>query len=78
LLTASDIPFSDLTTDPVSSLAGVSRDKPAFVVCRFGNDSQIAVEMMGSASLGFRDVKDLKGGLNAWAEAYPDDIVPKY
>ena len=74
----SDIPFSDLATDPVTSLADVPRDNPIFVVCRFGNDSQIAVELMENPDLGFQDVRDLKGGLNAWAEAFPEGIIPKY
>jgi rhodanese-related sulfurtransferase len=62
----------------VSRLSNVPRDKPIFVVCRFGNDSQTAVELIGNSNLGFQDVKDLKGGLDAWADAFPDDVVPKY
>ena len=73
-----DIPFTDLVDDPVSNLADVPRDKPVYVVCRFGNDSQFAVEMMKKMNDGFQEVKDIKGGLAAWAETFPTDIIPKY
>lgn len=71
--------------------AGGSRDSPMslFVVCRRGNDSQIAVraiqeELKSSSSLDsgecehialfehVKAVKDLKGGLHAWARLHPD------
>jgi rhodanese-related sulfurtransferase len=48
------------------------------VVCRFGNDSQLAVEMMKKLEDSFHDVKDIRGGLDAWAEEFPTDIIPKY
>jgi adenylyltransferase and sulfurtransferase len=73
-----DIPFSTLIDDAESALADISREKPVFVVCRFGNDSQLAVNTMKSLDKNFIDVKDLKGGLDAWAEAFPTDIIPKY
>lgn len=73
-----DIPISSLTDDAESALAHISREKPAFVVCRFGNDSQLAANIMKSLERSFLDVKDLKGGLDAWAEKFPRDIIPKY
>ena len=72
-----DIPFSDLMQDPAASLDRVPREKEVFVVCRFGNDSQLAVDLM-KRDLQFGNVRDIKGGLNAWAETFPDDIIPKY
>jgi hypothetical protein len=48
------------------------------VVCRFGNDSQVVVEGMQKMEDPFVDVKDIKGGLNEWAEAFRSDIIPKY
>jgi len=27
---------------------------------------------------GFCHVRDIKGGLDAWAETFPTDIIPKY
>jgi rhodanese-related sulfurtransferase len=74
----SDIPFSELMDDPSSSLTGVPRDKPVYVICRFGNDSQLAVDTMQNMEDGFPNVQDVKGGLDAWAETFPTDIIPKY
>lgn len=73
-----DIPFSRFTDDAESALASVSRDKQVFVVCRFGNDSQLAVNAMKSLEHRFSNVRDLRGGLHAWAETFPTDIIPKY
>ena len=64
--------------DPTSNLSDIPRDNPVFVVCRFGNDSQIVVEMMKNMDQRFRNVRDIKGGLDAWAETYPMDVIPKY
>ena len=64
--------------DPVSSLSNIPRDKPVFVVCRFGNDSQLVVETMKRIDNPFINVKDIKGGLDEWAETFPTDIIPKY
>lgn len=64
--------------DATSNLSSIPRDKPVFVICRFGNDSQIAVEMMKQMDDRFPNVRDIKGGLDAWAETYPMDIIPKY
>ncbi|KAI9715788.1 MAG: hypothetical protein M1812_005787 [Candelaria pacifica] len=44
---------------------------PIYVVCRFGNDSQLAVRRMKEAGLdqgGKRYIGDIKGGLRAWRE----------
>ena len=64
--------------DATSNLSNIPRDKPIFVVCRFANDSQIVVEMMKNMDHSFPNVRDIKGGLDAWAETYPMDIIPKY
>jgi adenylyltransferase/sulfurtransferase len=72
-----DVPFTDLINDATTHLAEIPRDKPVFVICRFGNDSQIAVEIMKKCDK-FLEVRDIKGGLNAWAETYPTDVIPKY
>jgi adenylyltransferase and sulfurtransferase len=64
--------------DPSSTLADIPRENPVFVVCRFGNDSQVAVDMMKRIENGFPDVRDIKGGLDAWADNFPTDIIPKY
>jgi rhodanese-related sulfurtransferase len=59
-------------------LADIPRDKPVYVVCRFGNDSQVAVNLMKEVQDSFQSVWDIKGGLNAWAEEFPEDVIPKY
>ena len=41
--------------------------KPIFVVCRVGNDSQIATAKLHE--LGYKSALDVKGGLRAWKEA---------
>ena len=73
----SDIPYSDLMEDPATVLEDIPRNKEVFVVCRFGNDSQLAVDLM-KKDLNFENVRDIKGGLDAWAETFPEDIIPKY
>jgi len=63
--------------DPGKVLEDIPRNKEVFVVCRFGNDSQLAVDLM-KKDLNFENVRDIKGGLDAWAETFPEDIIPKY
>lgn len=49
---------------------------PIYVVCRLGNDSQIAVQKMIEAEWsreGKRPVKDLRGGLKAWKDRIDHD-----
>jgi rhodanese-related sulfurtransferase len=73
-----DVPFTEFTNDPTASLSRIPRDKPVFVVCRFGNDSQLVVETIKKMDAIFPDIKDIRGGLNEWAETFPTDIIPKY
>jgi adenylyltransferase/sulfurtransferase len=56
------------TTDASSS------DKPPslYVVCRRGNDSQIAVQLLREK--GFLSAKDIIGGLQSWAQ----DVDPDF
>jgi adenylyltransferase/sulfurtransferase len=59
---------------------GLSQGEPVYVVCRLGNDSQIAVRKF--KELGFdRDgrtwIGDVKGGLKAWRE-HVDPSFPEY
>lgn len=48
----------------------------AFVVCRYGNDSQLAASKMIN-NMGFGNVKDIIGGLNMWSNKI-DPNFPKY
>jgi adenylyltransferase/sulfurtransferase len=55
-------------------------DKPIFVVCRLGNDSQMTVRKMKELRLdceGKRFIGDIRGGLRAWKETV-DKEFPDY
>lgn len=55
-------------------------EKPIFVVCRLGNDSQMTVKKMKALGLdygGKRYVGDIRGGLRAWKETV-DHEFPDY
>lgn len=43
-----------------------------FVICRLGNDSQIAVRMMQKE--GIERAKDIIGGLLSWSKKVDDDF----
>jgi adenylyltransferase and sulfurtransferase len=64
--------------DPrLMSLLGDEDPKPIYVVCRLGNDSQIAVKQFKQLGLdagGSRWIGDVKGGLKAWRE----DVDPEF
>ncbi|THX41710.1 hypothetical protein D6D10_02521 [Aureobasidium pullulans] len=42
------------------------KDRDVLVVCKLGNDSQLAVQMLEAANPGIRSLKDVKGGFRAW------------
>ncbi|KAG8131721.1 hypothetical protein E2320_009628 [Naja naja] len=53
---------------------------PVYVVCKLGNDSQKAVKILQELlydELGLISVKDIKGGLMAWADKIDQDF-PQY
>jgi len=55
-------------------------EKPIFVVCRMGNDSQFSVRKMKELGLdhgGQRWIGDIRGGLRAWRESI-DTEFPEY
>ena len=71
LTSALDIPLAELIANPSSHLADTR--KRTIVICRLGNDSQIAADAL-RASLaeahgtdGQEEVLDLRGGLRAWS-----------
>jgi len=68
-----NVPLRDLITAPKSHLPMENEAKSAYVVCRLGNDSQIAADALRRQSSGV-EVKDLIGGLNAWAQ----DVDPSF
>lgn len=84
-----NVPFSDLTAGkalPELSLAEapwlpqIDTDTPIYIVCRLGNDSQLAVRRLKEAGLdqeGKRYIGDVRGGFKAWKEEV-DFSWPEY
>ena len=75
-----DVPIRDLLANPAAYLSNGDEDTntevETYVVCRLGNDSQLAVDALRSA--GAKGViKDLIGGLRAWAKEV-DQQFPVY
>jgi rhodanese-related sulfurtransferase len=71
-----DIPLSTLLANPAECFSGVK--STCVAVCRFGNDSQMAVDALRTVAKndGF-DIKDLIGGLVAWSTTV-DNQFPIY
>ena len=69
-----EVPLAELVADP----AKVTRDGPpeemaTYVVCRLGNDSQLAADALRNAGIpGI--VKDVVGGLRAWSKEVDRDF----
>ncbi|KAF2006677.1 hypothetical protein P154DRAFT_222564 [Amniculicola lignicola CBS 123094] len=87
-----NIPFSGVSSTPHSTsndnesepswISDLRKhpDKPIFVVCRLGNDSQLSVRKLKEHNLDFggnRFIGDIKGGLRAWRENIEPDF-PEY
>ena len=54
----------------------IPSEGPIYVVCRVGNDSQIAAQKLKDMGLGQdRPIKDIKGGLKAWRDDF-DPSMP--
>jgi len=67
----SDVSLAEFVASPQVFVP--EAEKEAYLICRLGNDSQIAAEALRSV---MKDgtVKDLVGGLRAWAA----DIDPNF
>lgn len=63
-----DVPLSELLAHPASYLPdrGEAEQIHVYVVCRLGNDSQIAARALRDVTDGHQ-VKDVIGGLRAWS-----------
>ncbi|KAF9473750.1 hypothetical protein BDN70DRAFT_885579 [Pholiota conissans] len=75
-----NIPLKDILSQPGKILLECSNNEDLFLVCRLGNDSQIAAEVLRSAvSAGESTVlvKDIIGGLRAWTSQI-DQEFPIY
>lgn len=64
-----------LVTDPKEFLPS-DPNVNIYIICRLGNDSQIAAEAMRSID-GREVIQDITGGLKAWARDV-DDNFPIY
>ncbi|KAF9533718.1 hypothetical protein CPB83DRAFT_844426 [Crepidotus variabilis] len=70
-----NIPLKALLEDPKKCID--SGTEPVYVVCRLGNDSQIAAKALRSQIEGEITVKDVIGGLQAWSKEI-DPSFPIY
>ncbi|KAF9000743.1 hypothetical protein BDQ17DRAFT_1307842 [Cyathus striatus] len=69
-----NVPLKEFLKEPVKYVPE-NPSAETYVVCRLGNDSQIAAESL--RCMGFTNVKDLIGGLKAWSEQV-DNKFPVY
>lgn len=77
-----NIPYSEIVADTDISFGQIeeqARGKQVFFVCRFGNDSQLAVRKFREfrKTGNGKDVKDITGGLAAWRRDI-DPELPDY
>ncbi|KAG6826292.1 hypothetical protein H0H92_000414 [Tricholoma furcatifolium] len=68
-----NVPLNALVADPRAHLPNQPGTN-TYVVCRLGNDSQIAAEALRSVSTDAGLVRDVIGGLRAWSR----DVDPKF
>lgn len=69
------VPLPQLLADPPAHVPANITSK-ILVLCRLGNDSQIAADALRELNPSF-DVKDVIGGLRAWTK-YVDPQFPVY
>jgi rhodanese-related sulfurtransferase len=70
-----DVPLKEILSDPEAYVTDSSNDG-LYIVCRLGNDSQIAAETLRRAA-GHLIIKDIIGGLRAWSNQV-DPHFPVY
>ena len=63
-----------MVANPQACLGNADDNTDTYVVCRLGNDSQIAIDAIQDVVQGNRVVKDLIGGLRAWTR----DVDPNF
>ena len=67
-------------SDPLVALRKAVRDKDTYVICRYGNDSQLAVQKLKALGLdagGSGKIRDVSGGFRAWKRTVDPDW-PEY
>ncbi|KAF9452326.1 hypothetical protein P691DRAFT_772321 [Macrolepiota fuliginosa MF-IS2] len=75
LQSSRSVPLHELAAEPDQYLPEDAKT-PTFIVCRLGNDSQIAAEAMRGMRPGLC-IQDVVGGLRAWSKEI-DDSFPIY
>ncbi|MDZ4348246.1 MAG: Grx4 family monothiol glutaredoxin [Xanthomonadaceae bacterium] len=68
-------PHEVLDQDSIDRLSQGDKDRPLAFLCHFGNSSRQAAEHF--RGLGFRQVFNIEGGIDAWAQRI-DSSVPRY
>ncbi len=68
-----DVPLNELVSNPKAAIPEVAKE--IYVLCRLGNDSQIAADALREVSTA--PVKDVIGGLVSWARDV-DNSFPIY
>ncbi|CAF0902241.1 unnamed protein product [Brachionus calyciflorus] len=75
-----NIPFDDFVYNEEKVVENIrdklGNEKSIFLVCRRGNDSQLAVEIL-EKHFNDKEIKDLIGGLQTWSKEIEPDF-PKY
>lgn len=80
-----ETPQSPTPPNPIlQKIANYSPKTPIYILCRFGNDSQLAVQKLkawtqsrGPEEDMGREIRDIRGGLNAWRTEV-DPTFPEY
>ncbi|KAF7311647.1 Adenylyltransferase and sulfurtransferase UBA4 [Mycena kentingensis (nom. inval.)] len=78
-----NVPLAELTASPHTYTSSHAQEQDIYVVCRLGNDSQIAASCLREARSGDGEkgtrgvVKDVVGGLRAWTR-HVDPTFPVY
>lgn len=73
MLALVDVPLCELLANPQTTLDTQDTNDEIYIVCRLGNDSQIAAQVLREARPG-SVTKDLVGGLVGWAK----DVDPNF
>jgi adenylyltransferase/sulfurtransferase len=71
-----DVPLNEFVVNPAEYLPKDSKTE-IYLVCRFGNDSQVAADALRSVDKHQRTIKDVVGGLRAWSK-HVDINFPVY
>ncbi len=66
LITSVDIQLKDIQSGPEKFISNNLDNGDIYVVCRLGNDSQLAAQALRQNSNGII-IKDVIGGLRAWS-----------